>query len=144
METQIPIRESARGAEWPLGRGPYGGEDEGVRAGAAGAGRGGGVRGVDAGGASAARAVCRDRVGMPCADGEIGRITGIISHVGRDVASRGSAATRTLDGEQRFLGPRLSRYRLLLDNPGSPDFLRKMIQIVVDREFVDVELSQLV
>ena len=40
-----------------MGRGPYDGEDEGVRVGAPGTGGGGGVRGVDAGRTSKARAV---------------------------------------------------------------------------------------
>jgi ATP-dependent DNA ligase len=49
-DRQVSIRESPGSALGPLGRGPNGGKDEGVRVGAAGAG-GGGVRGVDAGGA---------------------------------------------------------------------------------------------
>jgi hypothetical protein len=56
----VSVRESSRGALGPLGRGPHGGEDEGLRVGAPLAGRGGGVRGVDAGQAFEAREVCGD------------------------------------------------------------------------------------
>jgi hypothetical protein len=52
------------GALGPVGRGPYCGQDEGMRLGAAGTGRGGGVRRVDAGGEAAARAVCWDTRGL--------------------------------------------------------------------------------
>jgi hypothetical protein len=64
----------ARGAWRPVGRGPHGGEDEGVRVGAAGAGGGGGVRGVDAGWALAALAVCGDE-GRLGAQGDPGMLT---------------------------------------------------------------------
>jgi ATP-dependent DNA ligase len=53
-ERQVPVRESPRGALRPVGRWAHGGQDEGLRLGAAGSGRGGGVRGVDGGGETAA------------------------------------------------------------------------------------------
>jgi bifunctional non-homologous end joining protein LigD len=45
-DRQVSVCESPGGPERPVGRGTHGGEDEGVRVGAAGVGRGGGVRGI--------------------------------------------------------------------------------------------------
>ena len=56
-DPDVSVREPPRGAGGPVGRRAYGGEDEGVRLGAARAGGGGRVRGVDAGRASTACAV---------------------------------------------------------------------------------------
>src|ERR1700733_455844 len=81
-----------------MARGPHGGEDEGVRVGAAGVVGGGGVRGVDARRAFATCAVCGEEDGretvLPCqaeSDGCYALLMGLKEQLDRADAARDSA-----------------------------------------------------